>query len=357
MSTSEAPPAEQKEFLEPLLALLSKGDLIYRQYMENGREYRHALVIFENNSRISDLLSAWTDRLPEDLRLHSEALRAHLGAWTEQWLQLDGERRFGPHDAFVFQSRVAFPRASADALRRAAAALYAVDARDQVTARNSVSKDSPILFLGKEGDAHCEKAAQFVSKHFGHALVRMGSWGAPMPPELEAWQGGIIISYLSRWVVPKAALERAELAINFHPGTPDYPGIGCINFALYEDAPLYGATCHHMQPKVDTGAIIAVRRFDVFPSDSVATLLARTYDFQLTLFYDVMSHYIRKGSVPASDETWTRKAFTRKEFNALFTIDPSMPAEEVRRRVRACSFNQFQPHVKLGDYSFELRPS
>ena len=28
-------------------------------------------------------------------------------------------------------------------------------------------------------------------------------------------------------------------AVNFHPASPDYPGIGCNNFALYDNAYLY----------------------------------------------------------------------------------------------------------------------
>ncbi len=82
--------------------------------------------------------------------------------------------------------------------------------------------------------------------------------------EARSWQGDYIISYLSRWVVPAELLERARrAAVNFHPASPDYPGIGCNNFALYENAAEYGVTCHHMAPRVDSGEIIAVRRFPV----------------------------------------------------------------------------------------------
>jgi methionyl-tRNA formyltransferase len=71
-------------------------------------------------------------------------------------------------------------------------------------------------------------------------------------------------------------LDRAKhAAFNFHPGSPDYPGIGCLNFELYEEAREYGVTCHHMVPKVDTGGIIAVKHFAIFDSDCVASLLAR----------------------------------------------------------------------------------
>ena len=58
-------------------------------------------------------------------------------------------------------------------------------------------------------------------------------------------------------------------AINFHPASPEYPGTGCNNFALYENAGEYGVTCHYMAPKADTGKIIKVKRFPVFANDDV----------------------------------------------------------------------------------------
>ena len=73
------------------------------------------------------------------------------------------------------------------------------------------------------------------------------------------------MSYLI-WVVPEWLLRKAKIAaINFHPASPDYPGIGCRNFALYENAKEYGVTCHHMSATIDTGSIIEIKRFPIFP--------------------------------------------------------------------------------------------
>ena len=46
-----------------------------------------------------------------------------------------------------------------------------------------------------------------------------------------------------------------------------------------------------MNKQVDTGDIIRVERFPVYPSDNVETL-TRTYDHQLCLFYDIIEEYI-----------------------------------------------------------------
>jgi len=186
--------------------------------------------------------------------------------------------------------------------------------------------------------------------------AHLGRWGDPMPQEICTWEGDYIISYLSRWVVPEHVLNKARIAaINFHPASPDYPGIGCNNFALYDNAQEYGTTCHHMTTAVDTGTIIKTRLFPVFPEDNVATLLARTYDEQLILFYEIADLIKNEKELPISDEQWTRKPFTRTEFNKLSKITPDMGKEEIARRIRATSFGTWKPTVELHGFVFELK--
>jgi methionyl-tRNA formyltransferase len=217
--------------------------------------------------------------------------------------------------------------------------------------------DFSLLFLGKAGDSDCARALEYCRRNFSRAAFCLGKWGDPLPDDIRRWEGDYIISYLSRWVVPQDLLERARIAaVNFHPASPEYPGIGCNNFALYEDAKEYGVTCHHMARQVDTGRIIKVRRFPIYPEDGVEELLARTYENQIALFFEIAEIMARGGELPVSAETWTRPPFSRKQFNELFRITPEMSADEVRRRVRAVSYRQWQPYVEIHGYRFEYKP-
>jgi methionyl-tRNA formyltransferase len=221
----------------------------------------------------------------------------------------------------------------------------------------TIKNNHSILFLGKKNDQHCSKALEFVRKNFSTVSAYLGEWGNPLPEEIKDWEGDYIISYLSRWIVPKYLIKKAKVAaINFHPASPDYPGIGCNNFALYEDAEEYGVTCHHMAAKVDTGDLITVKRFPVFPNDDVGSLLMRTYDFQLILFYEVIGQILRNKPLPSSKETWTRKPISRKEFNQLKVITPTMTAEEIEKRIRATSYDVFQPFIEINGHVFQLKP-
>lgn len=218
---------------------------------------------------------------------------------------------------------------------------------------------SPIslLFLGKAEDPDCARALEFCQTHFENLTFCLGKWGDPLPEEIRKWEGDIIISYLSRWVVPEELLNRAKIAaINFHPASPEYPGIGCNNFALYENAQEYGVTCHHMARKVDTGRIIAVKRFPVYPEDDVDALLKRTYENQIALFFEIANLIAEGKELPVSKETWTRAPFSRKQFNELFVISPEMSEDEISRQIRAISYGPWQPYMEVNGRRFEYKP-
>jgi methionyl-tRNA formyltransferase len=214
-----------------------------------------------------------------------------------------------------------------------------------------------LLFLGKADDAYCGRALASCWSRFAPVTACLGRWGDPLPGEARDWRGDYIISYLSRWVVPEALLMRAaKAAINFHPASPEYPGIGCNNFALYENASEYGVTCHHMGPQVDTGPIIAVKRFRVAAEDDVETLLHCTYEHQLALFMEIAALLSAGKPLPSSTETWSRPPFTRNQFEELFRIAPDMSKEEIARRVRAVSYKDYRPYIEVEGFRFEYKP-
>jgi methionyl-tRNA formyltransferase len=210
-----------------------------------------------------------------------------------------------------------------------------------------------ILLLSKTTE-WSEYAIGLANALFSDRLqVATGEVGDSLP-NLDCDRYALIVSFLSPWIVPVWLLDRADNAINFHPGTRDYPGIGCYNFALYENAIEYGAICHHMEAKVDTGRIIAERRFKVSPYDTVESLKLRTMVTMIAVFHEIISDIALGRPLPTSRFDWTRKPFTRRELEHLRTISPDMSSDEIKRRVRAVTYPGF-PGAKLqiGGFSFE----
>jgi len=182
----------------------------------------------------------------------------------------------------------------------------------------SDGKNISVLFIGKKNDPYSEQAIEFIKSNFGNIDIELGKRGDSLPEDIGWWKGEYIFSYLSPWIIPDYLLNRASVAaINFHPGPPEYPGIGCTNFAIYNQELIFGMTCHHMAAKVDTGDIIAVKRFPLFSTDSVHFLTQRCYSYILTLFYEIASGILEGKPLPKSEETWQRKPYKRKELNEL----------------------------------------
>lgn len=191
-----------------------------------------------------------------------------------------------------------------------------------------------IVLLSKR-DSFSREAQDIARECFGSSLViAEGAVGDPRP-ECLSQPGDYLISFLSPWIVTEEELARYDTAINFHPGTVDYPGIGCYNFALYDEAIEFGATCHHMLPKVDTGAVVLERRFAMRANHSVETLKLDTMNLMLGMFRDIAAVVGAGRELPRSPLHWTRKPFTHRDMEALKIIRLPADIGEVRRRIRA----------------------
>src|SRR5436190_20752627 len=196
-----------------------------------------------------------------------------------------------------------------------------------------------VLFIGKEGDSYSKTAADFIQLHFKNSVVIFSKRTDPFPLYLQQWEGDLIISYLAQWILPDSILQKArKAAINFHPGPPEYPGIGCTNFAVYNKEKEFGITCHHMLAKVDSGSIIAVRRFPVFENDTVYSITQRCYTEILHLFYKLISDVLTNQPLPQSSEIWTRKPYTRKQLNELCELKAGMDKDEIDLRIKATTY-------------------
>jgi len=217
-----------------------------------------------------------------------------------------------------------------------------------------MTERSLLLLTSHTEDA--EWITKFCRKAFADVVACQGDWGDPLPEVCESWRGDLIVSYCSRWIVPQQLLKRASLAaINFHPAPPEYPGIGGLNWALYNYVASFGVTCHHMVPKVDAGPIIEVRRFPIFRCDDVESLLRRTHLHLELLGLEVLDRIANNEALPSSPESWCPRAGSRRELNELANISCDMSPEEIARRVRAYSFGSWQPVVTLGNHTFELK--
>ena len=214
-----------------------------------------------------------------------------------------------------------------------------------------------VAFVTKESKPGVREAITFLSKYFEQVDVYTGIRTEPIPVGLKESAHDILISYLSPWIIPKDILMKtSKWNINFHPGPPEYPGIGCFNFAIYNKEVCYGCTAHVMEPAVDTGEIIGVDRFELSDNETVESLSSKTYSSMLNLFKQIM-HIKENHGLPPCEEEWTRRPYRRVELEELAAIDVNMSEEEVKARIRATYYKGAPaPFIKIKGHKFEYNP-
>ena len=216
--------------------------------------------------------------------------------------------------------------------------------------------DKNIVIFAKEKYGLID-VISYLRRNFTKVKIFKGSVGDAFPKKAYSSKYDICISYMSPWIIPeKMLLAIKDFAINFHPGPPEYRGIGCTNFAIYNNESEYGVTAHLMDHKVDSGRIIRVRYFPILTEDSLFRLTQKCYKQMLKLFYDVLGYYVKHGKLPKSNKKWTRRLYTRKELNELCRIRKGMSPTEVKKRVKATNFpNMPKAYIQMFGCRFEYK--
>jgi methionyl-tRNA formyltransferase len=147
----------------------------------------------------------------------------------------------------------------------------------------------------------------------------------------------VIISFLNGYVVKPALLDAAAgRAFNVHPGPPEYPGRDPWHFAFYEGFPRAGATLHRMTAKVDDGEILDVAEREFDASLSVTEYADLCRQLAVAILVRNLTSLLAGNITPRCHRSWRSEAKrSRRDFARMCEIDPTMPAEEVVRRLRS----------------------
>lgn len=106
------------ELLGPLHMHFRSAGAAYRDYLAEGRSFLWANSLYRLNSAARLLLLAKGYLLPDDLKADATALIRHYDAWLTLWEDLAERSRPALDDAFVFESRISYPRDAEDRLRQ-----------------------------------------------------------------------------------------------------------------------------------------------------------------------------------------------------------------------------------------------
>ena len=161
------------------------------------------------------------------------------------------------------------------------------------------------------------------------------------------------ISFLSKKILDKKFLSKVKFYnINFHPGPPKYPGIGCYNFALFNSEKVYGVTAHEINEKIDNGKIIKTKYFKINKNCSLKKLIEISYLNLIKILNDILI-MILKDKITFSGEKWMRKAYTRNDLDKAAEIKFSYSKNKVYKILRCFYIDgKPSPYIKFKNLKF-----
>ena len=141
-----------------------------------------------------------------------------------------------------------------------------------------------VLYFGRKNCVYSNELRNFIRKRTRKFYYIESDLGKKLSVnKIKKFKFDYIFCFRSFHILKKDLINRCNIApINFHPGPPEYRGIGCINYALYNNSKFYGSTCHTIiNEKVDNGKILDVKKFKLTNKDTIDSALKKTYKIML----------------------------------------------------------------------------
>jgi methionyl-tRNA formyltransferase len=221
-----------------------------------------------------------------------------------------------------------------------------------------------VLFFGRSKCLYTKKIRLFLQKKtLNFQYIESKKYGEKFDINCIKYQKfDFIFSFRSFFILKKNLLNKCLIAaINFHPGPPEYRGIGCINYALYENSKFYGCTAHIMNNKIDNGSIIDVKKFKIIKSDTVETCLKKThilaYNQAIVIFKSLLKeeNFLNKSIKKNKHLCWSKNIKNKKDLDNFYKIDLGLSKNDINRKIRATYTANHKPYIILNGRSFFLK--
>jgi UDP-4-amino-4-deoxy-L-arabinose formyltransferase/UDP-glucuronic acid dehydrogenase (UDP-4-keto-hexauronic acid decarboxylating) len=129
-------------------------------------------------------------------------------------------------------------------------------------------------------------------------------------------------------------------SFNLHPGPlPEYAGLNCPSWAIYNDEPEHGVTLHWMTSGVDTGDIAYLARFPLTPKDTGLTVSAKCVRQGLPLIVKLLDAAAQDHIPRIKQDLAMRQVYKRKDIPHEGRIDWRLPAKRIDSFVRAADYH------------------
>lgn len=209
-----------------------------------------------------------------------------------------------------------------------------------------------ILFFGRKNDEYSIKLLRILRKKFTNVKVFWSQkYNEKLPKNLKNWKGDLIFSFRNYLILPKSLIKNTKIAaINFHPGPPKYRGVGCLNYAIFNNEKFYGVTAHQINSKIDNGSILKVKRFKINQKDDLTKLLNKTHKELFFLALQIINLIkkkidLKKLAIISKKEKWSKKINNKKDLDNFYRISKFIKKKDLIKKIRSTYTKKFKPYL------------
>jgi len=219
-----------------------------------------------------------------------------------------------------------------------------------------------VLFFGRENCIYSNKIKEYLNQN-SKTLIYLESKERNKKIDIRKIKNkkfDFIFCFRSYFILKKKLINQSKYgAINFHPGPPNFRGIGAVNFAIYKNSKFYGSTAHYMDHKIDNGKIIDVVKFKISNKDNIEKILEKTHQIMFSQAIRVIKNCLKNKKYYYSKFKkikfrWSKKLYTTKDLEKLYEISVVKNKSNLDRIIKATYTKNFKPFLKIKNRKYFL---
>ena len=217
-----------------------------------------------------------------------------------------------------------------------------------------------ILFFGRENCKFSDKIKKYLN-NYSQSVLYIKSKKKNQKLSIKKLKNktfDFIFSYRSFFILKKKLINQSKYgAINFHPGTPNFRGIGAVNFAIYKNSKYYGSTAHYINEKIDSGKIVDVTKFKLKKEDGIDKILKKTHKTMYLQAMRIIKNCLKDGNYYLSKRInyrWSKRLYTSKDLEKLYNISNLRNKSNLGKIIEATYSKKFKPYLKIRNEKYFL---
>ncbi|GFI17950.1 methionyl-tRNA formyltransferase [Lachnospiraceae bacterium] len=167
----------------------------------------------------------------------------------------------------------------------------------------------------------------------------------------------LLISFTYPLKLEEEIICKAKCPINFHPAPlPEYRGCGTPCQGILNGEKEWGVTCHYLDKNLDTGNIIAIKKFEIEENKHYTGMDLSKYSWEVCykLLCDIVDKYTAGIELEASSQSGGNY-YSKKYLEQLKEIKVDDSAELILKKVRALWYPPFEgAYILLDGKKFYL---